>query len=175
MPSLLLLESCNNDRPASRQRAEAEAQQDPRGGKRAVFGPPSDPSPKNPSLQDRRNEERSEALARPGRPDPDEPQDRSRAQTPQAPPRQSPASSPPHGQESASTRQPSLRYQTPGSAVGDPGELSPIAKQPPTEVRSSASVEPVRMLVRRWAETLHKGNLAQHMSLYAETLDRFNG
>ena len=31
------------------------------------------------------------------------------------------------------------------------------------------------MLVRRWADTLLKGNLAQHMSLYAETLDRFNG
>ena len=177
MPALLLLASCKNDQPASRQQA----------GNRAVFGPPPDASPENPSPQ---------ARATPPRPSPDEPQERSRAQTPQASQRQSPVSSPAQEQQSSSRRQPSeravldggersiglareqqqlssLRYQRPSSAVGDPGELSPLAKQPSTEVRSS--VEPVRLLVRRWADTLLKGNLAQHMSLYAQTLDRFNG
>jgi hypothetical protein len=168
MPALLLLGSCKNDQPASRQQ----------GRNRAVFGPPPDASAENPSAHARATHPRPRA---------DEPQDPSRTRAPQVPQRQSPVSSPAQVQQSSSGRQLSQRavrdrgersiaqrpQQRRGSAVGDPGELSPLAKQPSIEVRSS--VEPVRLLVRRWADTLLKGNLAQHMSLYAETLDRFNG
>jgi len=64
-----------------------------------------------------------------------------------------------------------LHYQPPGSSVGDPGESTLGIAEP----QMSPSMKSVRDLIRRWADTLLARDLPSHMSLYAATLDRFNG
>jgi ketosteroid isomerase-like protein len=64
-----------------------------------------------------------------------------------------------------------LHYEPPGSTVGDTGELTPRIREP----QISPSTKFIRDLIRRWADTLLSRDLAGHMSLYAVTLDRFNG
>ncbi|MEJ7607402.1 MAG: hypothetical protein WKF37_14335 [Bryobacteraceae bacterium] len=61
-----------------------------------------------------------------------------------------------------------LRYEPPGSRVGDPGERPPVSEV-------SVSLKPIRELIQRWANTLLSGDLGSHMSLFAQRLDRFNG
>jgi DNA polymerase III gamma/tau subunit len=185
MPAILLLNACKNDQSVNRRQAQAEAQHDSQAGNRAVFGPPLERTPENHSPAARPREPQSHAQSTPSRPNPDLPQQRSRTQTAQE---QQSSSLTELSQSAAGGRsersvavlpgaqqQGSLRHQPPSLAVSDPGELSTLARQPRTEVLSSASVEPVRLLVRRWADTLLKGDIAQHMALYAQTLDRFHG
>lgn len=64
-----------------------------------------------------------------------------------------------------------LHYQPPGSSVGDSGERAPRIGEP----QISESTKLFRDLIRRWADTLLTRDLQGHLSLYAATLDRFNG
>jgi ketosteroid isomerase-like protein len=61
-----------------------------------------------------------------------------------------------------------LHYEPPGSTVSDTGELTP-------EPQVSGSMMPIENLIRRWTDTLLARDLDSHMSLYAPTLNRFNG
>jgi hypothetical protein len=61
-----------------------------------------------------------------------------------------------------------LHYEAPGSTVGDTGELTP-------EPQVSGSMKPIQNLIRRWTDTLLARDLDSHISLYAPTLNRFNG
>jgi hypothetical protein len=65
-------------------------------------------------------------------------------------------------------RERSLHYEPPGSTVGDTGELTP-------EPQVSGSMMPIENLIRRRTDTLLARDLDSHMSLYAPTLNRFNG
>lgn len=186
VPALLSLQSCKNDRAA--QPAPVETQAQDRRQQRAVFGSASEavssgtPEVSKTSDQPTLDANRPQQRARRGESYVRVPAPKSRIEPVE--PHQSPVGDP--GERSvgdggvavASNRAPRepaaerfLHYRPPGSSVGDTGELTGRTPEP----QISASMKPVRDLIRRWADTLLAGDLGSHMSLYAPTLDRFNG
>jgi hypothetical protein len=176
VPAQLLLQSCKNDRPEP---VKTEAQ-DPQ--RRAVFG--SSPDPVSSGIRSRTSKTSPASTL-----DTNRSKERSRRAEP-VPPKSGAQPQRPSvkdlgerrvgddGPALALNRRPRepaaerfLHYQPPGSSVGDTGELTRRIAEPQT----APSMKPIRDLIHRWADTLLSGNLPAHMSLYAPTLDRFNG
>ena len=176
---LLSLQSCKNDRTEP---VKTEAQNPQQ---RAVFGAAPEPAPSEtrprtskttpqPTAEANRTQERARKTDQVG----------SKSQAASSEPKRPPVRDP--GERSVGDsgvtvgsnrgpREPAaerfLHYEPPGSSVGDAGELTPAIREP----QISASVKPVQDLIRRWADTLLTRDLPGHMSLYAVTLDQFNG
>ena len=179
VPALLLLQSCKNDRtePAKR---EAEEHQ-----KRAVFGSaPERARPeigiRTPAFKPQPTVEATRSHERARTAEPVGSKSRSVSSERERPPEKElhKPNRGDHGITVASNRPPPepaaerfLHYEPPRSRVGDPGELTPRIREP----QISPSVNSIRELIRRWADTLLTRDLPGHMSLYASTLDRFNG
>ena len=180
VPALILLQSCKNDRTEP-VKTEAQGPQ-----QRAVFGSapervPSEIHPRTskitpqPIVEPRMSQERGR------RTEPVGSKSRAASGEPQRPPvKDHPGerSVGDGGVTVASNRAPRepaaerfLHYEPPGSRVGDTGELTPRIREP----QIAASMKPIRDLLLRWADTLLTRDLPGHMSLYAPTLDRFNG
>lgn len=181
VPALFVLQSCKNDRPAP---VDTQVRDQPQ--ERAVFGS----APERASVGTR--EEASPTNA-PPIPDSNIAQERARKMEPGgriSTPKPGPAEIGTRQRASVgdpgerqvddgaasnrASREPAkrfLHYRPPGSAVGDTGELSSRSPEPQT----SASIESIRGLIQRWADTLLAGDLDSHMNLYAPTLSLFNG
>jgi hypothetical protein len=160
--AVLLFASCRNDRSAETKATEAQTREQ----SRTVFG--SDPKP---GASDTRAREAAPLV-----------NDSERARVSRAASaesgRRSVVGDPGEGvgrdrrvvASGSAPRQPAaerfLHYRPPGSRVGDPGELAA------SQSRAPISVNRIRELVRRWADTLLAGNLDAHMSLYVPNVDR---
>lgn len=182
VPALLTLQSCKNDQV---EMGKGAAQHP---GERAVFGSAPNPNPSEARPRTTKTTKIAPQVSQPARA-----QERARASdpigpksrvTPPAVSQGSPITDPGErrvgdgGVQVASNlapRQPAaerfLHYEPPGTSVGDTGELT----RRTTEPQISTSTKPIRELIRRWADTLLTGDVAGHISLYAGTLDRFNG
>jgi ketosteroid isomerase-like protein len=179
VPAVLSLQSCKNDRTEP---VKAEAQ-DPQ--PRAVFGsaPERGPSEIRPrtskstpplSVAANRSQERARTRDAVGT------QSRPASGEPQRPPVKDPGErrlgdSEVRVASNRAPREPAaerfLHYEPPGSSVGDPGEITSRIREP----QISASMKPIRDLIRQWADTLLTRDLPGHMSLYALSLYRFHG
>jgi hypothetical protein len=179
VPALLLLQSCKNDQtePAKR---EAEDQQ-----QRAVFGSAperarSEIRPGTPEIKPQPKVEAARSHERARTAEQVSSKSRSASGETERPPEKDlrkPSRS--HSEVTVASNRPPpepaaerlLHYEPPGSKVGDPGELTPRIREP----QISSSVNSIRELIRRWADTLLTRDLPGHMSLYVPTLERFNG
>lgn len=189
VPALLTLQSCNIDRTEPVQ-TQAEHSQ-----RRPVLG-----SPPERTASKTETRARSSRVATPAAVQPDKSQDRSRtrdlvnsrsrtasteAQRPPLKTARQTVKDPGErgvGDPSASIAsndapretglKPFLHYQPAGSPVRDSGERPATA---PDKAQVSPSTKVLSDLIHRWADTMLRGDLRGHMSLYAATLDRFHG
>jgi hypothetical protein len=174
--SVLSLQSCKKDETEP---AKTEAQQPQQ---RAVFGSTSESvrseiPPQTPKIAAKPTGEASRSRERAPTTKPFDSKSRAASAEPQRPLVKDPGERMVGDDRGAvasnrASREPAgerfLHYEPPGSTVGDPGELNP-------EPQLSLSLTPIQSLIRRWTDTLLAHDLDSHISLYAPTLNRFNG